>query len=281
MNSIASSTGSPEQILAALRENIHHLEGVRRRREDPPFSSGCPPLDRLLPEAGFPRGILIEWLSAGEGGGAAMLALIAAREAVTLGGALVVMDRHNWFYPPAAASLGIDLGKTIVIRAGRSRDELWALDQVLRCRGVGAAYAAIDKLDWRWFRRLQLAVEDGGGLGLLLRPAEVRGQPSWSHVQLLVQPRPSQGPRCLRIEVTRCHGLASGGAVELAVDDLTGSVQTWQSQEADSPQGQPRLLPTTSPVSPFLSPSGRHETRPLHLASQLASPAPRRFAARA
>ena len=126
------------------------------------------------------------------------------------------------FYPPAAAALGIDLERTLVIRAGRARDEMWALDQALRCRSVSAVCATVDQLDWRWFRRLQLAVENGGGLGLLIRPARVRGQPSWSQVQLLVQPRPSQGPRRLRVEVTRCQGLASGGVVELEMEDVSG-----------------------------------------------------------
>ena len=278
---MASSAGSLEQIVARLRENIHHLEGGRRGRRGPPSSSGCPPLDRLLPEAGFPRGAVIEWLSAGEGSGAAMLALIAAREAIASGGALVVLDRRHGFYPPAAAALGIDLGRTIVLRAARAGDELWALDQVLRCRGVGAVYAALERLEGRWFRRLQLAVEEGGGLGLLVRPAEVRGQPSWSQVQLLVQPRPSQGSRRLRIEVTRCHGSAPGGVVELAVDDVTGSVQAWPAQEGGSCRGEPRFLAPTSPVARCRSSSGRHETRALYLASQLASPAARRFAARA
>jgi protein ImuA len=249
-------------LLATLRENIRRIEGVRPPGSArAPLSSGCPPLDRLLPEAGFPPGALVEWLSDGEGGGAETLAMLTAREALVRGGVLAVLDRRARFYPPAAAALGIDLQQTFVVRARHPRDELWALDQVLRCPGVAVACAAIEPLDWRWFRRLQLAVEEGGGWGLLLRPARVRGQPSWSRIQLLVQPRPSSGSRRLRVELTRCcgshshgkrvQGGARGKTVELEIDDWTGAV------------------------------CARHETRTLHLAAQLAHPTPRRRSARA
>ena len=33
---------------------------------------------------------------------------------------------------------------------------------------------------------MQLAVEQGGGLGLLVRPEAVRGEPSWAETRLLV-----------------------------------------------------------------------------------------------
>jgi hypothetical protein len=208
--------------------------------------------------------------------------MIAAREAACAGGAIVVMDRHGEFYPPAAAALGIDLDSLIVIRAANEKDEMWALDQALHCEGVAAVWAPIERIDWRSFRRLQLAAEVSGSLGLLLRSTRVRGQPSWADVQLVVQPRPlcltslssrvrrgspdptraqsgSPAPiaaetRRFRIQVTHCRNARSGGVVELEMDDRSVTVS-----------------------------EARHhdETHPLSLASQLVNPAPRRRSARA
>ena len=185
------------------------LEKPTAERSVAVVSSCCGALDRLLPAGGFRRGTLVEWLANSSGSGAGTLALLVARQAALEGGAVVVVDRNGWFYPLAAAALGMDLERIIVVRSGSARDEIWALDQSLRCPGVAAVWSSLgDQIDQRDFRRLQLAAETGNSLGLLLRPATVRGKPTWSDVQLLVEPRPatSDHARCLHIQLTRCRG---------------------------------------------------------------------------
>ena len=97
-------------------------------------------------------------------------------------------------------------------------------DQALRCPAVAATVAWPERLDGRTFRRLQLAAEAGGGLGLLLRPSRARDEPSWAEIRLRVEPLPAAGPeagRRLRVEVLRCRGQAEGQRVELEIDDAT------------------------------------------------------------
>ncbi len=217
----------------ALREQIARLEQSRPRDVDTPISSGCGPLDRLLGEGGFRPGTLVEWLSAGEGSGAGRLALGAARMACCNEGALVVLDRRREFCPPAAVRLGIEPQRLIVIQADTVQadteaDDRWALDQALRCPGVAAVLAWPAKLDGRTFRRLQLAAEEGGGLGLLIRPAAAREEPSWADVRLLVEPLPAETlpdpKRRLRIHLLRCRGQAGRRSVEVVIDDETHTV---------------------------------------------------------
>ena len=244
---------SPQNLVRLLERQVRRLEGVRRQREAPLHTTGCAALDRLLPAGGLPGGTTVEWLSAKPGSGAGTLALIVASHAMGGGGMLVVMDRQRQFYLPAAAAFGIDLSNTIVVRPQNERDELWALDQSLRCPAVAAVWSPLGKRSSRALRRLQLAVESGGTLGLWLRPTSIRGQPCWSEMQLLVEPRPARGPhRRLRVELVRSRGARPGGVVEVEIDELTGAVR-----EA----------------------SHRHETHPLHLAPPLARPATRRRSA--
>jgi protein ImuA len=139
--------------------------------------------------------------------------------------------------------LGIDPEGLIVVQAVSQADNLWALDQALRCPGVAAVLAWPEKLDGRTFRRLQLAAEQGGGLGLLVRSGRVRHESSWAEVRLAVEPllaTAPDDPRRLKVELLRCRGGSSGRSIEVELDD---------------------------------------ETHPLHLASRLAHPAAHRRAA--
>ena len=216
---------------ASWRQSLKHLALEDLPPEDPAsvgraaaLSSGCPALDRALPEKGFRPGTLVEWLGRGEGDGTATLAFRAASGACRDGvgacrdGAVVVLDPSGEFYPLAAVAQGIGPARLIVVHPGNQADHTWALDQALRCPAVAAVVAWPEscggKLDGRTFRRLQLAVEQGGGLGLLIRPENVRRQPSWADVRLLVEPLPSLAPygRRAPCRAPCTHGRGNGCA---------------------------------------------------------------------
>ena len=222
-------------------------------------SSGCPALDRLLPQGGFRRGSLVEWCAAARGGGAGTLALLAAREACRSGGTLVVLDRRREFYPPAAVVWGLELSQLLIVRPREKADKLWAWDQALRCPAVAAVWGSLRELDGRAFRRLQLAAEQGRGLGLLLRPAAARDQPSWADVRLFVQPLAGEAAgqssrhtpcavngtrsvpatmtgRRLRVQVLRCRRGQAGAEVELELDEALGTIR-------EAPRREMTILP--------------------------------------
>ena len=215
--------------IETLRRRIAGLEGVRRHGNPAPVKSCFGPLDRLLPGRGFRRGTIVQWLADGEGSGAETLAMATAVGACRNGGALVVLDRRREFYPPAAARRNVELQNLIVVYTANRADHDWALDQALRCPGVAAVLAWPDRLDGRTFRRLQLAAEQGGGLGLLVRPAKARHEPSWADVCLLVEPQPlgeslESCRRRLRITLLHCRGTPNGRSVEVEIDDETRPV---------------------------------------------------------
>lgn len=221
-------SAAPRQLAAALREQLERMDGGRSVRERCVISSGCPGLDRLLPSGGLVRGSLVECLGESwHAGGAGTVAMLLACQAARAGGALVVLDPQHWFYPPAAAVLGVDLARLVVVRAWQRSDQCWALDQALRCPAVAAVWAPMEELDERDFRRLQLAAEAGQGLGLLIRSHRVGQQPSWSDLRLWISPQalpPQQlsAGRRLRIQVARCRQGRGGGSVEVEIDQRAG-----------------------------------------------------------
>ncbi len=196
------------------------LEALATRRSVPP--AAVPVVSdtfHLLFPRGLHRGMLTEWLSEGTGSGAESLTLRLISE---LSGTLLVVDAEHTFYPPAAWALGIPSSATIVVRPGNEADSLWAVEQALRCRGVGLVLARLNHVASRPFRRLQLAAERGGTIGVLIRPARQRASPSWAEARFLVQALPSRPVgRRLRIESLHRNG---GDVVELELDDATGAL---------------------------------------------------------
>src|SRR5688500_11667072 len=135
-----------QALVASLQRQVERTLGRRPAEDERLVSTGSPPLDQLLPGGGLRRGSLAEYLSPGAGSGAGTLALAAAREACRdeegqSHRAFVIVDQSRTFYPPAAAAWGIDLSQTILLQPADEAAALWALDQALRCPGVGAVYA--------------------------------------------------------------------------------------------------------------------------------------------
>jgi len=207
----------------------HWQDAALRNGPDVPrLSTGVAPLDGRLPNGGWPRGQLIEWLSQGAGVGAVTLALLAAREACRdRARALLLVDRPGELYAPALAAWGLDLDRTIVVRPTSIQEEQWVLEQALRCPGLGAVLCCKPVLDPRRFRRLSLAAEQGQTLGLLISSAARRREPSWATFRFLVEPCPvaARGQRRLRLHILRCRGGPPGQTLELDLDDATGAVR--------------------------------------------------------
>lgn len=179
------------EVIADLSQRIRTLERTHRRcaTETEFTANGLPGLERLLCDAGWQRGTLVEWLSEGRGTGSLSLALWASR-AAWRENLLVMIDSRRELHAPAAVPFAVDLKKTVFIRPERPPEALWSLEQALRTRGIGAVVCDVEQISRQNCRRLQLAAETGGGLGILLRPAKARGQPSFAEYRLLVQPLP-------------------------------------------------------------------------------------------
>jgi protein ImuA len=191
----------PRHLVRRLAEEIRSVEQAAKGTDrQPHFSTGIPPLDRLLPDGGLCRGMLIEWLPAAghADGGTTLWALLTARAACRTGEGemcpLVVVDRHGTFYPPAAIGWGVPLASMILVRPTTARDEAWALDQAVRSPAVAAVLAWPSRLDGRAFRRLQLAVESSGAVGVFVRPPTAKNEPTWADVRLSVGPVRRTGP---------------------------------------------------------------------------------------
>ena len=157
-------------------------------------------LGKIFPH-GLPTGELIEFLHRGSGCG--VLALCLARTASRDGRAIAVIDPEHQFYPHAALALGIGPEQLLVLRPTRGREEMWALDQTIRCRGFAAVLWRGKQLQLRHLRRLQLACEKYNTLGLLLRPQAMSHQLTAARTRLRVESIHATGPESIAPSVPR------------------------------------------------------------------------------
>lgn len=274
----ASRADTASRVLERLAVQIRELETAGRPVRDS-ISSGCSEMDRCLPHGGYVPGSTIELLRCSSGCGATTLALMIARQAMRDGKYLVIIDAQRQCYPNAIAPLGIPMERVIVLQPSNYADVIWGLDQSLRCSAVGATIANIQHLDDRVARRLQLATEHGGGIGLFIRDARVaRQNPSWSEVQWMLH-----SPVVRRTSAnTSLPGNSSSGASERS--DLSVHDARWFHLEllrCGGGRAGRRLRIGVDAAGQWLEKvpheRGQHEhAGALHLAAQLAQPARRR-----
>ena len=162
-------TPVPIAVVAALRERIRCLEGgARHRRAVLPF--GIKAIDGRLPGGGLALGALHEGTGGGNGAidGAAAALFAAGIAARTRGRVLWCVTRQDLF-APALAAAGLAPDQVIYVEAGDEKSVLACFEEGLRHPKLGTVVGEIAHLSMTASRRLQLAAEGSGVIGLALR----------------------------------------------------------------------------------------------------------------
>jgi protein ImuA len=213
------NASTPIGQIEALRERIRCLEGgTRHRRTVLPF--GVKAIDERLPEGGLALGALHEVAGGGNGAidGAAAALFAAGIAARTRGRVLWCVTRQDLF-APALAAAGLAPEQVIYVEAGDEKAVLTCFEEALHHSKLGAVVAEISHLSMIASRRLQLAAEGSGVIGLALRrwrrqadAAEFR-QPTAATTRWRVSALPSTplqvpgvGRARWRLELVRCRG---------------------------------------------------------------------------
>lgn len=205
------------QRRARLEAAIRAMERAAQPQAARRVPVSVPELEALLPEGRLAAGVLVELLGEQPGSGLWSVALALAAAACCDGRGLLLVDVQRQFYPPAAVVWGLDLQRMLVVRPATARAGLSALAEGLRCPALGLAVGWFEQISSTDSRRLQLAAESGGGVGVLLRPAAARRERSFARVRLRVAALPSEdGVRRLMVEAL--HWRAGLGSRPLTLE---------------------------------------------------------------
>jgi protein ImuA len=238
---------TPIAQIEALRERIRCLEGgARHERAVLPF--GIKAIDERLPEGGLALGALHEVVGGGNGAidGAAAALFAAGIAARTRGQVLWCVTRQDLF-APALTQAGLAADRVIYVEAGDDKAVLSCFEEVLRHAKLRAVVAEVAYLSMIASRRLQLAAEDSGVIGLVMRrwrrqaeAAEFRQRTAattrWrvSALPSAPLPVPGVGRAKWRLELLRCranNGCAGRSPDTSAVPQIADDLLQRQSRQ--------------------------------------------------
>jgi hypothetical protein len=190
-------------ILADAR--VWRLKDASAAPARPVWSTGKSSLDARLPGGGWPTASLIEVLLDDTGLGEVQLFLPALVESQRTSGDvpwLVWIAPPHEPYAPALAQQGIELTRLLIVRPTTATEALWAAEQALGSGVCAAVLLWLKGTDDRWLRRLKLAAEAGGALGVLFRPERHRFESSPASLRLLM----TQGEHETRLDLLKVQG---------------------------------------------------------------------------
>ena len=208
----------------ALRETIAAIEAACRLRKGAAgtahVTTGVAGIDVTL-SGGLRRGALHELMpaSAPDMTAAAGFAFgLAARAETPASHTLYIQHdftaaEYGRPYLPGLHLAGIDTRALIYLSVPRAEDVVWAMGEALKCRGFATVIAEFPRatrvLDLTMTRRLALAAQDGGTLGLILRHASAI-EPNAATTRWRIAAAPSQpdefgglGPACFHLDLVK------------------------------------------------------------------------------
>ena len=207
---------APPSVIQDLRDRNQRIEGVTARgRSFLPF--GIPEIDAHLPGGGLALNALHEVAGGGNGAihGAAAQFFAASIAARTKGEVLWCYTRRDLF-APALHQVGLTPDRLTYFEAGDEKALLACVEEAIRHGGLGAVVAEVGKMSLTASRRLSLAAETSGTMGLVVRrykrPADAAefGQPTaamtrWriSRLQSEALPVPGVGRGRWQLELLR------------------------------------------------------------------------------
>jgi protein ImuA len=128
-------------------------------------------------------------------------------------GPLVLIGSPHLPNLPALASMGIAADKILRIDARTPAERLWAAEQTLRCRELGALLAWLPQARSEQLRRLQLACHGATALVFAMRPMDAQHESSPAPLRLSVQADGQQG---LSLQVLKRRGPVMDKTLSLA-----------------------------------------------------------------
>lgn len=160
-----------KEILIKLQQDILLWQGFKPQTEGKAERVGLGEMEQAFPGGVFPKRAIHEFITVFPEQSAASDGFIAGLLSILMadGAACVWVGTRRKLFPASLSLFNVEPERIIFMDVKTEKDVLWITEEALKCEGLAAVVSELDDLSLIESRRLQLAVEESGVTGFILR----------------------------------------------------------------------------------------------------------------
>ncbi|GGH02648.1 ImuA family protein [Pedobacter zeae] len=181
------------ELVHKLQQDILMWQGFKPAAEGRADRIGLGAIEDAFPGGVFPKGAIHEFIAVCPEDAAASDGFIAGLLAALMndGAASLWISTARHLFPAALSAFNVATERIIFIDVDTEKDALWVMEEALRCKGLAVVVAEVDALGLIESRRLQLAVEESGVTGFIMRKDTRRMASTIATARWQISPLPS------------------------------------------------------------------------------------------
>lgn len=186
--------GTKSELVHKLQQDILLWQGFKPASAASAERIGLGGIEDAFPGGVFPKRAIHEFITVVPEDAAASDGFIAGLLSALMqdGAACVWISTSRRLFPASLSAFNVEPERIIFMDVATEKDALWIMEEALRCEGLAAVVAEVDGISLVESRRLQLAVEESGVTGFILRKDARRMASTIATARWQISPLPSE-----------------------------------------------------------------------------------------
>lgn len=183
------------ELIERLQKDILTWQGYKPATSTAAETIGLGAIEGAFPNGIFPKKAIHEFICLAPEHSAASDGFIGGLLSILMkdGAACVWISTSRKLFPVSLKMFNVEPERIIFMDVAKEKDALWIMEEALKCEGLAAVVAELNELSLTEARRLQLAVEEAGVTGFILRKAARKTLNSIATARWRISPLPSAG----------------------------------------------------------------------------------------
>lgn len=161
---------SAKNIIQNLQKDILKWEGYKPAKSSQKRKLNLHEVEKAFPDSQFPLSAIHEFVCNSTEQAVSTSAFISGiLGKITRSGGVCLWIGSSPIFPHGLTHFGLKADRIVFVQLKKTKDLLWAIEEALKCTGLTAVIGEVKELDFKQSRRLQLAIEQSGVTGFIMR----------------------------------------------------------------------------------------------------------------